>query len=169
MSLSMYQATVPPYIKALTNIKNFLQKAATHAKDKKIEESVLLQSRLYPDMFPLVMQVQIASDIARATAARLAGQEPPAYEDKEKTFGELYERLDRTLDFLRGLQPEQFEGAANRAITRPLRGEPHTFTGINYLQQFGIPNVYFHAATAYGILRHNGVELGKADFLGKLD
>jgi uncharacterized protein len=169
MPVSMYQATVPPYIKALTNLKAFLQKAATHAQEKKVEEAVLLQSRLYPDMFPLVTQVQIASDIARATSARLAGLEPPSYEDKEKTFGELYERIDRTLDYLRGLKPEQFEGADTRPITRPVRGQPHTFTGINYLQQFGIPNVYFHAATAYDILRHNGVELGKADFLGNFD
>src|SRR5262249_46767222 len=109
------------------------------------------------------------TDIARGAAARLAGQEPPSYEDKEQTFDELIARVQRTIDYLRGFDSAALDGAETREITRPVRGQPHTFTGLNYLLQFATPNVYFHAATAYGILRHNGVPLGKADFLGKLD
>jgi len=169
MSLSMYQATIPPYVKILTNLKAVLQKAAAHAQAKKIEEGALLSARLYPDMFPLTRQIQIATDIARGVSARLAGLEPPSYEDNEKSFAELEVRIDRTLGYLREIIPQQMEGAERREITRPVRGQPHAFTGLNYLQQFGTPNVYFHAATAYDILRHNGVELGKADFLGHLD
>jgi hypothetical protein len=165
----MYQATIPVLVKTLTNLKSVLQKGAAHAAAKKIEEAVLLRSRLFPDMLDLTRQVQIASDIARGTAARLAGTEPPAWEDKEQSFAELGERLDRTIQFLQGIQPAQMEGAETREIVRPVRGQPHTFSGINYLQQFGLPNVFFHAATAYGLLRHGGVELGKADFLGNLD
>jgi len=120
-------------------------------------------------MLPLARQVQIATDVARGGAARLAGVEPPVYEDNEKTFDDLTARIQRTLDYLAGLDASAFEDSATRAITRPVRGQPHTFTGANYLQQFAVPNVYFHAATAYAILRHNGVPLGKADFLGNLD
>jgi hypothetical protein len=113
--------------------------------------------------------VQIATDIARSTTARLAGVEPPSYEDNEKTLDDLTARIQRTVDYMAGLDVSAFENAATREITRPVRGQPHTFTGTNYFLQFAVPNVYFHAATAYGILRHNGVPLGKADFLGVLD
>jgi hypothetical protein len=113
--------------------------------------------------------VQIATDIARGACARLAGLEPPSYEDKERSFDDLAARVQRTIEYLNALDVKQFDGAQTREITRPVRGEPHRFTGINYLLQFAMPNVYFHAATAYAILRHNGVPLGKADFLGKLD
>jgi uncharacterized protein len=169
MSMSLYQVTVPVFVKTLTNLKSVLQKAKAHALEHKIEEAAFVNARLYPDMLPLSRQVQIASDIARGCAARLAGVEPPAYEDKEQSFDELAARIDRTIDYMHGLDEKQFDGAETRPITRPLRGQPHTFTGANYALQFATPNVYFHTATAYDILRHNGVPLGKADYLGTLD
>ena len=166
MSMSLYQVSVPVFVKTLANLKAVLQKAKAHALEHKIEEAAFVNARLYPDMLPLSRQVQIASDIARGCVARLAGVEPPAYEDKEQSFDEL---AARTIDYMNGLDQKQIEGAATRTITRPLRGEPHEFTGANYLLQFGTPNVYFHTATAYDILRHNGVPLGKSDYLGTLD
>jgi hypothetical protein len=146
-----------------------LAKAKAHALDHKIEETAFVNARLYPDMLALSRQVQIATDIARGCVARLAGVEPPSYDDKEQTFDELAARIDRTIDYMRGIEEKQFEGADAREITRPLRGQPHTFTGANYALQFATPNVYFHTATAYDILRHNGVPLGKTDYLGTLD
>ena len=169
MSMSLYPVTVPVFVKALANLKAVLEKAKAHALERKIEEAALVNARLYPDMFPLSRQVQIATDIARGCAARLAGVEPPSYEDKEQSFDDLAARIDRTIDYMRGLDEKHFDGADTRAITRPIRGQPHTFTGANYLLQFATPNVYFHTATAYDILRHNGVPLGKADFLGTFD
>lgn len=169
MAMSLYQVTVPVFVKALSNLRTVLEKAKAHALDHKIEEAAFIQARLYPDMLPLPRQVQIATDIARSGAARLAGVEPPVYEENEKTFDDLTARVQRTLDYMAGLDASAFEGSATREITRPVRGQPHTFTGANYLQQFALPNVYFHVATTYGILRHNGVPLGKADFIGALD
>jgi hypothetical protein len=169
MPLSMYDASVPVFVRTLTQLRWILGKAAADAQARNIDDEVLAQARLYPDMFPLVNQVQIATDMARGCAARLTGGEPPKEEDNERTLAELCARVDRALAFLGTLKPDQFSGAETRAITRPVRGQPKTFTGINYLQQFILPNVYFHAATAYAILRHNGVPLGKADFIGKLD
>lgn len=169
MSMSLHQATVPVFVRTLTNLRAVLEKAKAHALDHKIEESVFVSARLYPDMLPLSSQVQIATDIARGTAARLAGAEPPSYEDNEQTFDDLVLRIDRTIEFMNGLDAKAFDGAETRELIRPVRGRPHTFTGLNYLQQFGVPNVYFHTATAYGILRHNGVVLGKPDYLGRLD
>src|SRR5690349_8153000 len=169
MSMSLHAVTVPVFMRALSNLKTVLQKAQEHALEHKIEEAVFIDARLYPDMFPLSRQVQIATDIARGCAARLAGAEPPSFEDKERTFDDLAGRIDRTIDYLRNLPEQQFDGAETRAITRPVGGQPHAFTGVNYALQFGMPNVFFHAATAYDILRHNGVPLSKADFLGKLD
>ena len=169
MSLSMHEASVTAFTKTLSNLKAVLQKAKAHALELKIEEAVYTQARLYPDMLPLSRQVQIATDIARGAAARLAGNEPPAYEDNEKTFDDLVARVERTIDYMAKLEAAKFQDAATREITRPVRGQPHTFSGINYLLQFATPNVYFHTATAYGILRHNGVPLGKADFLGSFD
>ena len=169
MPVSLYQVTVPVFAKTLTNLKAVLAKAKAHALDHKIEEAAYVNARLYPDMLPLSRQVQIATDIARGATARLSGVEPPVYEDKEQTFDDLVARVQRTIDYMLALDSATFVDAATRSITRPVRGEPHTFTGINYLLQFATPNVYFHAATAYDILRHNGVPLGKADFLGTLD
>lgn len=169
MSLSMHQASVVAFTKSLLNLKAMLEKAKAHALEHKVEESVYVNARLSPDMLPLSSQVQIATDIARSTTSRLAGVEPPSYEDNEKTFDDLSARIQRTVDYMSALDVGAFETAATREITRPVRGQPHTFTGTNYFLQFAVPNVYFHAATAYGILRHNGVPLGKADFLGTLD
>ena len=169
MSLSLHQVTVPVFVRTLTNLKAVLEKAKAHALAQKIEESVFLNARLYPDMLPLSRQVQIATDIARGCAARLAGLEPPPYEDKEQTFDDLSARVTRTIEYMKALDPAQFEGGEAREITRPVRGEPHKFMGINYLQQFAMPNVFFHTATAYGILRHNGVPVGKVNYLGELD
>ena len=169
MTLSMYQASVPVFVRTLTNLKAILQKAAAHAQARKIDESVLVGARLYPDMLPLSRQIQIASDFARSTAARLAGGEPPPFEDNEKTFAELTARIDRTLDYLRTKKAAEIDGSENREIVRPVRGEPHKFTGINFLFQYALPNFFFHATTTYAILRHNGIEIGKGDYIGKLD
>jgi hypothetical protein len=169
MKISMYQASVPVTIRVLTNLKGILGKAAAHAQAKKIEETVLLNARLYPDMFPLTRQVQIACDFARATAARLAGREPLSLEDNEKSFAELIARIDRSIDFVRSIPDGEIENSEGREIVRPVRGEPKKFTGINYLLQFALPNFFFHATTAYAILRLSGVELGKTDYIGALD
>ena len=169
MTLSMYQASVPVFVKMLTNLKGVLQKAAAHAQARKIDDAVLVNARLYPDMLPLSKQIQIASDVARGTAARLAGAEPPSYEDNEKTLTELIARIDRTIEFLRTSKAAEIDGSETREIMRPVRGEPHKFSGVNYLLQYALPNFFFHTTTAYAILRHNGIEVGKQDYLGKMD
>ena len=169
MPLSLYQLSVPVFVRTLSNLKGVLAKAKAHALDHKIEEAVFVNARLYPDMLPLARQVQIATDIARGACARLAGLEPPPYEDKEQSFDDLAARVQRTIEYMRALDEKQFDAAESREITRPVRGEPHTFTAVNYLLQFATPNVYFHTTTAYAILRHNGLPLGKSDYLGRLD
>ena len=167
MTISMHQASVPPLVRSLTNLVAILEKGAAHAEAKKVDPAVLISSRLYPDMFPLGRQVQIASDIARRGAARLAGLEAPAMEDNETTFAELIDRLQKTTAYLETLTPEQIDGSEEKSITLPMGKESMTFAGLPYLLAFILPNVYFHVTTAYNILRHNGVELGKLDFLGK--
>ena len=169
MPISLYQASVPVFARVLRNLRAILEKAQAHAKARNIEEDALLNARLFPDMFNFIGQVQIVTDMARAGAARLTGQEPPKMEDTEKTFSQLYDRIDRTLAYVESVGEKAFEGADNRKIVRPVRGQQMEFTPAGYLQNFILPNLYFHAATAYGLLRHNGVELGKADFIGKLD
>jgi hypothetical protein len=169
MSLSIYQVCVPVFVKTLRNLRGIVEKGAAHASARKIEESVLLGARLYPDMLPFTFQIQVATDMARGGAARLAGQEPPKYEDDETTFAQLIDRIDRTLAFIEGLDRKAFDGAEERTIVRPVRGEPHKFTGLTYLQQVAVPNLYFHTTVAYAILRHSGVELGKRDFLGEME
>ena len=166
MSLSMYQASIPVFVRNLTNLKTILEKAAAHGQSKKLDEAVLVEARLYPDMLPLRSQVQIASDQAKG-ASRLAGVEPPSFADTEKTFAELIERVSKTIDFLNTLDAASFEGAETRDITRPIAGKPMTFTGATFLLNLIYPNFFFHVTTAYAILRHNGVEIGKADFIGK--
>jgi uncharacterized protein len=166
MSLSMYQASVPVFTRTLHNLRAILQKGEAHAQARKIEPSVLLNARLYPDMFPLVRQVQIATDMAKGAAARLAGVEVPRYEDTETRFDELCARIDKTLGFIGQYGALQIDGSEERPITlKTGRGELH-FKGQAYLLHFVLPNLYFHSATAYNILRHNGVELGKMDYLG---
>ena len=169
MTISMYKASVPVFVKGLTNLKALLEKAAAHAQAKKIDETVFAGARLYPDMLPLTGQVQIATDFARGTTARLAGVEMPKWDDNEKTLAELIARVDKTLEYVKPFTAAQIDGSEGKEITRTLRGQPRTFTGLNYLLQFALPNFYFHSTTAYALLRHNGVEIGKMDFLGNLD
>ena len=169
MTISMYKASVPVFVKGLTNLKAILEKAAAHAQAKKIDETVFAGARLFPDMLPLTGQIQIATDFARGTTARLAGVEMPKWEDNEKTLAELIARVDRTLEYVKPFAASQIDGTEGKEITRTLRGEPRTFTGQNYLLQFALPNFYFHSTTAYALLRHNGVAIGKMDFLGTLD
>ncbi len=166
MTISMYQALVPPIIRALNNLMAILEKGDAHAEARKIEPSILITSRLYPDMLPLVRQVQIASDIARRGAARLAGLEAPQMEDTETTFPELITRLQKTVTYLETLTPEQIDGSEEKSISLPIGKETMNFEGLPYLLYFILPNVYFHVTTAYNILRHCGVEIGKRDFLG---
>ncbi|ULQ47616.1 DUF1993 domain-containing protein [Flagellatimonas centrodinii] len=165
-TLSLYAAAVPPLSRALQNLKTVLGKAAAHAEAQGWDAAVLLQARLFPDMFPLVRQVQIATDMAKGCGARLTGAEVPSWPDDEIDFAGLQARIDRACELLAGLDPTAFDGAADRAITlKTPRGEL-AFTGLSYLQGFVLPNVYFHCTTAYNLLRHNGVPLGKRDFLG---
>jgi uncharacterized protein len=166
MAISMYQASVPVLIRMLGNLRAILDKAAAHAETRKIDPAALTGARLFPDMFALTRQVQIASDMAKGCGARLAGVEPPKYEDNETSFAELTARIDRTVEFLKTLKPEQIDGSEARDIVLQLRNGKREFKGQVYLQHFVLPNFYFHVTTAYNILRHNGVELGKMDFLG---
>jgi uncharacterized protein len=167
MSISMYQASVPPIIRTLTNLRAILEKAAAHAEARKIDPSVLVNARLYPNMYPLSRQVQIATDMAKGGASRLAGKEIPKYEDYESTFPELIARLEKTIALLEAFKPDEIDGSEEKAITLQLHDRTLTFKGQPYLLDYVLPNVYFHATTAYAILRHNGVEVGKKDFLGK--
>jgi hypothetical protein len=166
MQISMFEASVPVFIRSLNNLAAILEKGAAHAEARKIDPAVLVGSRLFPDMFPLSRQVQIATDIAKGGASRLAGLQPPAYEDTEQTFPELIARVRRTVSYLESLQPAQIDGSEDRTITWPSRHGTRTLPGLRYLLQHVMPNVHFHVTTTYNILRHNGVELGKQDFLG---
>ena len=168
MKISMYHASVPPMIRALNNLAAVLEKGAAHCEAKKIDPSVMITARLYPDMLPLSKQVQIASDVAKIGTARLAQAEPPKWEDNETTFPQLVERLKKTIDYLKTLKPEQFDDGT-RMVTFPTQGESKTWPANRYLYQRVLPNVFFHCTTAYNILRHNGVDIGKGDFLGPLD
>jgi len=167
MKISMYQASVPTIIRALNNLAAILEKGAAHAEAKKIDPSVLVNSRLYPDMFPLAKQVQIASDIAKGGTARLAQSEPPAFEDNEASFPDLVARLRKTVSYLETIKPEQVDGSEDRTVTWQTRTATKSMQGLPYLFNHVLPNVNFHVTTAYNILRHNGVEIGKQDFLGK--
>lgn len=171
MSLSMYQASVPVFVRALTNLRHVFQKGEAHAKSKNVTDEVLLQTRLVPDMLPLVKQVQIACDMAARGAARLAGAEPKSFEDNETTLAQCYARIDAAIAYIESFQPAQLAGSETRAIAFPSRGSATgelRFEGLAYLQQYVLPNVYFHCTTAYAILREAGATLGKADFLGKV-
>ena len=167
MKISMYHACVKPGIRMMNNLAAILDKAAQHAQAKKIDPEVFISARLAPDMFPLSRQIQIASDTAKAGAARLAGVEPPSYEDNEKTLAELIERARKTAVYLETLKPQQFEGAEDRTIHWKTRSVERSMGGLPYLLHQMLPNLHFHCTTAYDILRHNGVELGKMDYLGR--
>ena len=166
MTISMYQASVPVFQKSLLALKEVLAKGAAHADATKIEGSVFLTSRLYPDMFPLTRQVQIAADFGKGPVARLAGVEVPKYEDNETTFAELAARIDKTLAFIGTVKPGQIDGQENRDIELTIAGKPLLLKGQPYLLHYALPNLYFHMAMAYAILRHNGVDVGKKDFIG---
>jgi uncharacterized protein len=166
MSLSMHAMTVGQFVPMLKNLTRILEKAEAFAATKKIEAGVIEGLRLAPDMLSFARQVQLASDFAKNSAARLAGVEPPKFEDTEKTLGELKARIARTVDYLETLTPAQFEGADARHIVVPLRTRTLEMDGLPFLQKWVLPNFFFHVTTAYALLRHVGVEVGKQDFLG---
>lgn len=166
MTISMYQASVPVCTRALTNLIAILGKAKAHAESKKIEPDVFVGCRLIADMHPLSRQIQIASDVAKNGLARLAGVEPPSFPDGEKTLAELVARLEKTVEYLETFKPAQIDGSEDRTVTMKLGPNTVEFKGLPYLLNFVLPNVFFHAATAYDILRENGVDIGKRDFLG---
>lgn len=170
MNISMHNASVGVFTRLLTNLHAILGKAEQWVADRGIDPAAILTARLAPDMFHFTRQVQVATDMAKGTAARLAGQEPPRFEDNEASFPELKERVERTLAFLRGLPPEAFQGAEGRAISIKV-GPPDNrrelkFQGLDYLLGFGTPNVYFHYTMVYALLRHNGMDVGKPDYIG---
>ncbi len=166
MAMSMYAASVPLFRQMLGALSSVLDKGAAFAAKQALDPATLLEARLAPDMFPLVRQVQIASDMAKGCAARLAGVDVPKYADEEQSFPDLIARIGRTLGFVETLRPEQIDGSEEREIVLPLRDAELRFSGERYLRGFVIPNFMFHCTTAYAILRHNGVPLGKRDFLG---
>lgn len=167
MSLTLYQASTPVFIRMLGNLSNILNKAVAHAEATQIDQAILIDARLATDMYPLSRQVQIAADIVKGCAARLAGIDVPSYEDNESTFTELQARIAKTVFFLQSISEEQINGSEEREITLKIRGNEMVFLGQSYLFNFVIPNFYFHITTTYAILRHNGVELGKMDYLGE--
>jgi hypothetical protein len=167
MTISMYQASAPRFANTLGNLAAILDKAQAHCETRKIDPLVLTGCRLYPDMFPFSRQVQIACDTAKGAVARLAGAEIPKYEDTERTFEELKARIAKTVDFVRSVKAEKIDGSEEKEIVLPMRSGERRYTGLQYLLGQAVPNFYFHVTTAYAILRHNGVEIGKQDYLGK--
>lgn len=167
MALSMYQASVPVFVRMLTQLSSILEKGEAYAVAKKIDPAVLIQGRLAPDMFPLSRQIQIACDTAKGCGARLAGVEIPAFPDTETSFAELRARIQKTLDYLKTFSAAQIDGSEERPVTLKIRGNMMTLSGQTYLLQHALPNLFFHVTTAYAILRRDGVELGKPDYLGK--
>jgi len=166
MSFGMFGASVPAFLQMLKNLSGILDKAEAFAAEREIEPEVLLNWRLASDMFPLTRQVQIAADFAKGTTARLAGAEVPKYPDEEKTFAELKARIAKTIKFVEGFKPKDIDGSETRDITLTVGGQDMHFKGEPYLVHFALPNFYFHATTAYDILRRCGVEIGKRDFIG---
>jgi uncharacterized protein len=168
MTISLYDVSISVLIRGLTNLSAILEKAAAHAAAKKLDPAVLAQARLFPDMFPLARQVQIACDTAKGGGARLAGIEIPKHEDNEVNLADLKHRVSKTLDFLGSIKPEQVAGAESRTIELKFPSRTLTFTGLSYVNTFVLPNFYFHETMTYALLRHNGVEVGKTDFLGEV-
>ncbi len=166
MPLSMSQASVPAISQMLSSLSAIIDKAAEHCRTKGIAPGDITGAKLADDMFPFSRQVQLATDHAKGMAARLSGRENPKYEDTESTFDELRARIAKTLAFVKSVPASEIDGSEAREVTLTLGGQPRTFTGQFYLQHFGLPNFYFHATTAYDILRHKGVEIGKRDFIG---
>jgi hypothetical protein len=167
MTISMHAASVPVFKQLLSSLSAILDKTEAHAAAKKIDPAILLQSRLFPDMFAFSRQIQIATDFAKGACARLAAAEIPKYEDTEQTVADLQQRITKTIAFLDSLKPELFEASEDRDITVTAGPNTHQFKGQPYLLHYALPQFYFHVTTAYAILRHNGVELGKRDFVGR--
>jgi hypothetical protein len=167
MSITLYTATVPTCTRALNNLAAILEKAAAHAQGRKIDPAVLLNTRLFPDMFPLATQIHIANDIAQSGAARLAGAAVPAFEAKERSLAEWIAATRSTIAYLESLKPAQFEGSEDKVITWQTRTSTRNMQGTPYLFHHVLPNVFFHVTTAYDILRQSGLELGKLDYLGR--
>jgi hypothetical protein len=168
MKISMYEASIPTFLHTLRNLKTFLEKGIAHAEGRKYDPNLLAATRLTADMLPLTRQVQIASDAAKGAAARLAGVDPPKFEDNEATLADLIARVGKTIDYLQGFKPEQLEGSDERTITIQTPRQTFTFPGLLFLRHWALPNFFFHVTTAYNLLRHNGVEIGKADYLGRV-
>lgn len=166
MQMSMYQASIPVMIRALESLSRILDKAAAYAEERKIDPLVLTSGRLFPDMLPFTRQIYIATDNAKGCAARLRGVEPPKYEDVEQTIPELQARIAKTVAYLQACKPEEIDGSEDRPIELKFPSRTLNFTGLTYLQNHLLPNFFFHVTTAYNILRHNGVPLGKRDYLG---
>ena len=166
MTFSMYDASVPVFKQILTSLSAVLDKAEAHTTEKKIEPAALLQARLYPDMFPLTRQVQVACDFAKGCCARLAGAEVPRYDDTEQSFAELKQRIATTIAFIDSLPQDGIEASAQRDISTSSGANAKQFKGQVYLVHYALPHFYFHATTAYALLRHNGLEVGKKDFIG---
>ncbi|HMC15309.1 MAG TPA: DUF1993 domain-containing protein [Albitalea sp.] len=167
MSISMHSASVPIFARMLGNLLEWLDKAETHATAKKFDSGVLLAARLAPDMLPFVKQIQIACDTAKFGVARLAGAEAPKFEDNEASFAELRERVRTTIDYVQSVPAGQLDGTEDKDVSVPRRDGAVIMKGEFYLKHFALPNFFFHVTTAYALLRHNGVDLGKADFLGR--
>ena len=166
MAISIYDALVPPFTQMLESLDKVLGKAEADAAARKIDPQVFVNGRLAPDMLPLTRQIQIMTDQAKGGASRLAGQEPPKWADDEANFADLHARVAKTIAHLKSFKPAQFEGAETRAIELKFPNATFNFTGKDYFLKFVTPNFYFHYTTAYAILRHNGVQIGKADFIG---
>lgn len=167
MTISVYETTIPPMIRFFENLSKILDKAVQQAKERDIPLSELLESRIAPDMFPFPRQIQIASDVAKLAAARLTGGEAPSFPDTETTFPELQARIKKTIDYIKSVPAEKFEGAEDRTVTLKFPdGTEMSFPGRVFLNNFVLPNFYFHVTTAYDLLRHKGIEIGKRDFLG---
>jgi hypothetical protein len=166
MTISMHQASAPRFANILRNLSAILDKAQAHCEAKKIDPAALLQARLFPDMFAFTRQVQIACDSAKGAVARLAGVEIPKHEDTEQTFAELKARVAKTIDFVQSVGAAGIDGSEGREIVLKMRSGDVKFNGMQYLLGHAFPNFYFHVTTAYNILRHNGVELGKRDYIG---
>jgi len=166
MKISMHQASAPRFANTLRNLSAILDKAQAHCESKKIEPAALTQARLFPDMFPLTRQVQIACDTAKGAVARLAGVEVPKHEDTEQSFAELKARIAKTIDFVQSVGAAKIDGSEGREVVLKMRSGEVKFTGLQYLMGHAWPNFYFHVTTAYNILRHNGVDIGKRDYIG---
>ena len=166
MAMTMYTASVPVCIRMLGNLSTFLDKAEAFCIAKKVEPSVLLAARLAPDMLPLSKQIHIACDASKFAVSRIIGMDAPKFDDNETSLPEFKERIAATIAFLKTIKPEQLNGSEDKDIEVPIRGTPMTFKAEAYLKHFAMANMWFHVATAYNILRHNGVEIGKRDYMG---